>query len=212
MIEAARRHGLGPSSPVLYDVRQAARWSSNLAANRLFGIVGRGDPARGRTVAERRLRSLGATASTYPGEYRVGTSSNAAPSQPPLGTTRVTTARDLASILRAIHLAATGRRAGLDATGLRPATARALLRALLASDPRGDNVGLVRPFLPAGTAVAQKNGWLSDSRSTAAIVYDESGPVILVVLTFRSGGLGLAQAQSLGASSTRIALVRSTGP
>ena len=130
---------------MLYDVRQAARWSSNLAANRLFGIVGRGDPARGRTVAERRLRSLGRPPARTR-EYRVGTSSNAAPSQPPLGTTRVTTARDLASILRAIHLAATGRRAGLDATGLRPATARALLRALLASDPRGDNVGLVRPF------------------------------------------------------------------
>ncbi len=40
MIEASRRFGLGPRSPVLYDVRQAARWSSNLAANRLFGTVG----------------------------------------------------------------------------------------------------------------------------------------------------------------------------
>lgn len=212
MIEAARRHGLGRGSPVLYDVGQAAEWSSNLAANRLFGIVGRGDAARGRTVAERRLRSLGATSSTYPGEYRVGTSSNAAPSQPPLGTTRVTTARDLASIMRAIHLAAIGRRAGLDATGLRPATARALLRALVDSDAGGDNVGLVGPYLPAKTPVAQKNGWLSDSRSTAAIVYDDDGPAILVILTFRSGGLGLAQAQSLGASATRIALTRSRGP
>jgi beta-lactamase class A len=212
MIEAARRHGLGPASPVLYDVRKAARWSSNLAANRLFGIVGRGDAARGRAVAERRLRSLGATSSTYPGEYRVGTSSNAGMSQPPLATTRVTTARDLASIMRAIHLAATGRRAGLDATGLRPATARALLRALLDSDSRGHNVGLVKPYLPARTAVAQKNGWLSDSRSTAAIVYDENGPAILVVLTFRSGGLGLAQAESLGADAIRIALTGSRRP
>jgi len=199
MIEASRRFGLGPRSPVLYDVRQAARWSSNLAANRLFGTVGR-------AAAERRLRSLGAPSSTYPGEYRVGTSYDAGPSQPPLRTTRVTTARDLASIMRAIHLAATGRRAGVDATGLRPATARALLRALLDSDARGDNVGLVRPYLPPRTPVAQKNGWLSDSRSTAAIVYDEDGPAILVVLTFRSGGLGLAQAQSLGANATRIAL------
>jgi Beta-lactamase enzyme family len=205
MIEASRRYGLGPRSPVLYDVRQAARWSSNLAANRLFGIVGR-------AAAERRLRLLGAKSSTYPGEYRVGTSSNATPSQPPLRTSRVTTARDLASIMRAIHLAATGRPAGLDATGLRAATARALLRALLDSDSGGDNAGLVRPHLSARTPVAQKNGWLSDSRSTAAIVYDENGPAVLVVLTFRSGGLGLAQAQSLGANVARVALSRPRRP
>jgi hypothetical protein len=205
MIEASRRYGLGPRSPVLYDVRQAARWSSNLAANRLFGIVGR-------AAAERRLRLLGAKSSTYPGEYRVGTSSNAAPSQPPLRTSRVTTARDLASIMRAIHLAATGRPAGRDATGLRAATARALLGALLDSDSRGDNAGLVRPHLSARTPVAQKNGWLSDSRSTVAIVYGENGPAILVVLTFRSGGLGLVQAQSLGANVARVALSRPRRP
>ena len=171
MIEAARRYGLAPSSPALYDVQQAAAWSSNLAANRLFELIGDGNATKSRAVAESRLRRLGATSSTYPGEYRVGTSHSASPRQPPLQTTRVTTARDLAAVMRAIHLSAVGDASGLRATGLHPNTARAPLRTLLGSLPKGDNIGLVRPYLPPKTALAQKNGWLSDSRSTAAIIY-----------------------------------------
>jgi beta-lactamase class A len=199
MIEAAHRFGLQPSSPVLYDVEQAAGWSSNLAANRLLKLIGGGGVSKGVVVAESRLHTLGATSSTYPGEYRVGTSARGAPRQPPLTTQRVTTARDLSTVLRAIHLAAIGTRSGIEATGLSPAAARVMLRSLLQSQPVGDNIGLIRPFLPPNTPAAQKNGWISDSRATAAIIYLTDGPAIVVVMGFRSGGLSLAGAQQLGA-------------
>jgi beta-lactamase class A len=207
MIEAARRFGLAPSSPILYDVEQAAAWSSNLAANRLFELIGGGDTTKARAVAERRLRLVGAPSSTYPGEYRVGTARSASPRQPPLQTARVTTARDLAAVMRAIHLSAVGKVSGLRATGLRPEAARVLLRALLGSVARSDNAGLVKPYLPTGTPFAQKNGWVSDSRSTAGIIYGREGPVIVVIQVFRSGGLSLAQAQLVGKSAARIAAV-----
>jgi beta-lactamase class A len=206
MIEAARRYGLTASSPVRYDVERVAAWSSNLAANRLLELIGSGDLTRGAAAAEARLRALGATSSTYPGAYRAGTSRAGAPRQPPLGTTRVTTARDLAAVVRRIHLAATGDARAARAAGMRASTARTLLRMLLASDPSGDNIGLVRPSVRIGTSIAQKNGWLSDARATAAIVYGPGGPIVLVVMGYRTGGLSLALAQRLGSDAARVAL------
>ena len=35
--------------------------------------------------------------------------------------------------------------------------------------------------------MAQKNGWITDVRDTAAIVYGPHGPRIVVVLTYRPG-------------------------
>ena len=201
LIEAARRHGLGPDSPVRYDVEQAAAWSSNLGANRLLATIG------GTSVAERRLRLLGARSSTYPGEYRVGTARTGAPRQPPLATQRVTTARDLGVVMRAIHLAAVGRPEGRVATGLPKSTARVLLRALLESEAVGDNGGLVLPFV-RGAPVAQKSGWISDTRATTAIVYPPGGPVVVSVLAFRPNGLGQVAARALGARLTRLALAK----
>ena len=208
MIEAARRWGMGSSSPAAYDVERAAAWSSNLAANRLVELIGAGSARRGVAAAEARLRAIGARSSTYPGQYRVGTSRADAPRKPPLTTTRVTTARDLAGVLRAIHLAAVGDAAALRATGMRAPAARALLRALLESELVDDNVGLLRPFLPAAMPVAQKNGWLSNARGTAAIVYGPTGPVILVALGYSPNGLSLVLAQRLGAGAVRVAVPR----
>lgn len=208
MVEAAHRYGLAATSPVRDDVERAAFWSSNLAANRLLEMIGRGRVGGGVAAAESRLRALGATSSTYPGEYRVGTSHAGAPRQPPLDTERVTTARDLATVLRRIHLAATGDTSARRATGMSASTARTLLRMLLESAAVGDNVGLIRPFLPAGTPAAQKHGWLSDARASAAIVYRPDGPVILVVMGYRGTGLSLAQGQALGAKAARVALRR----
>ena len=81
-----------------------------------------------------------------------------------------------------------------------------MLRTLLESEPIGDNVGLIRGSLRRGTPVAQKNGWLSDARATAAIVYTPTRPVIIVVMSYRAGGLGLRQAQQLGADTARLVL------
>jgi hypothetical protein len=126
--------------------------------------------------------------STYTGPYRAGTArSFDAPRQPPLATGRVTTAHDLGRALFALQ----ARRAGLT-----PHEADYGLALLRASIPVGDNQGLLRPWLH-GIPVAEKNGWLSDTRITAAIVYRAAGPMIVVIEVHRPG-LPRYEARALG--------------
>jgi Beta-lactamase enzyme family len=177
---AALRHYPAPSWD--YDLRAMTRWSSNLAANRLLPLVG------GPPTVEAALRRAGATRSTYPQGFRVGTSVRTldVQAEPPRVSARVTTARDLGRILYF-----------LQAGAVRNApAARYALSLLLASEPTGGNVGLLRPWLP-GVRIAQKNGWLHDARHTAAIVYFRGGPKIVVVLTY-APNLELARARSFG--------------
>jgi beta-lactamase class A len=177
-------------SPLDYDLRAMTSWSSNLAANRLVERFGVG-------VAQEALRRAGAWRSTYPNAYRIGTARADVERQPPFVSGRVTTARDLGRLLYVIHAGALGNRRALAATRLDAGRSRYALRLLLASDLRGANVGLVRPFVPASIPVAQKNGWLHDARHTAAIVYGPTGPRIVVVLTY-APSLPLATARRLG--------------
>jgi beta-lactamase class A len=177
-------------SPLDYDLRAMTSWSSNVAANRLLGRFGAGS-------AQEALRRAGAWRSTYPQGYRVGTARGDVQRQPPLLGGRVTTARDLGRLLYVLHAGALGNRPALAATRLDPARSQYALRLLLGSELQGANVGLVRPFVPAATPVAQKNGWLHDLRHTAAIVYGPDGPRIVVVLTY-ARGLTLATARRLG--------------
>jgi beta-lactamase class A len=176
-------------SRLWYELRQLTGWSSNLAANRLLAHLGTSRVAGA-------LAALGMTTSTYPGPYRVGTARLDAPKPPPLGTWRYTTARDLGRALYAFQAAASGNRYQQRRTGLSRGRARLALELLLAGFQRGDNAGLVKPFV-GGTPVAQKNGWISDARLTAAIVYARSGPKIVVVLAYRPK-LPYREAQSLG--------------
>ena len=67
---------------------------------------------------------------------------------------------------------------------------------LASSQPVGDNVGALRRWLP-GTSVAEKNGWLSDQRTTASIVYARGRATIVVVEAYRPG-VTLREAQRLG--------------
>jgi beta-lactamase class A len=172
-----------------YDLRQLTGWSSNLAANRLLDRLG------GSRVAAA-LAGLGMVSSTYPGPYRVGTARLDAPKPPPLGTWRYTTARDLGRALYALQAAAAGNRYQQRRTGLSRGRARLGLELLLAGWTAGDSAGLVQPFA-RGAPVAQKNGWISDARLTASIVYARSGPKIVVVLAYRPS-LPYREAQSLG--------------
>jgi beta-lactamase class A len=177
------------TSPYAADVRAIASWSSNLAANRIAERLGTAAVADG-------LRRLGMVSSTYPGLYRAGTATATdAPKPPPLRTTRVTTARDLGRALLRLHAAAAGRRWALRATGLSRPQAAAGRAELLASRPEGDNAGLLRPWF-RGRPLAQKHGWLSDTRTTAAVVYRAAGPVIVVV-EVHAQGLTLVEAQRL---------------
>jgi Beta-lactamase enzyme family len=177
-------------SPLDYDLRALTGWSSNLAANRLL-------ERWGVAAVQGALRRAGAWHSTYPQGYRVGTARADVVRQPPLVSGRVTTARDLGRLLYVLHAGALGNGPALRATGLDAARSQYGLRLLLASQPRGDNIGLVRPFVPAGTPVAQKNGWIHDARLTAAIVYARSGPRIVVVLAY-APNLSAARARGLG--------------
>lgn len=195
---ALDRSGSRPEySPRWYDLLQIGAWSSNLAANRLSARLGEAAVAEG-------LRRLGMTSSTYPGPYRAATAYVAdAPKPPPHGHTRVTTARDLGRALYRIHAGALGNRGALRATALTQHQSRLGLSFLLDPERAGDNVGLLRPWL-GKTVVAEKNGWLSDTRITAAIVYRPSGPVIVVVEAYRPE-IGVASARRLGRDVLRAA-------
>jgi hypothetical protein len=155
-----------------YDVRQLGFWSSNLAANRIAARLGYGAVVDG-------LRRLGMTSSTYPGPYRATTAY-----RPPGPHTRVTTARDLGRALFRIHAAAHGDARALGQLGLSRGAAVLALRVLASVQPVADNAGLLRPWLK-GATLAEKQGWVSDTRITAAIVYRRSGPTIVVVEAYR---------------------------
>ncbi len=193
---------LGPSperSRLAYDLRAMAGWSSNLATNRVLRRLG------GTRVAADGLRRLGARASTFPGEYLVGTElqpSLPAPgpgAAPPAVSRRVTTAQDLGRMLFSLHAAAVGAPGARAATGLTAHQARLGLGMLLASQQRGDNAGLLAGGVPPGTPIAQKNGWIRAARHAAGIVYLDRGPAIVVLLTYDERGVGLARARTLGA-------------
>ena len=167
-----------------YDVRQIGYWSSNLAANRVYARLGYAAVADG-------LRRLGMTSSTYPGPYRATTAW-----RPPGPHTRVTTARDLGRALHRLHAGAHGNAAALRQLGLSRRQAAVALRVLASAQAVGDNAGLLRPWL-RGATVAEKNGWLSDTRTTASIVYRGGRATIVVVEVFRPG-ITYAEAKRLG--------------
>ena len=166
---AVRRYGGRRRAAIDYDLRQIGSWSSNVAANRLYELVGSAE-----TYAS--LARLGMRSSTYTGPYRVGTSFDA-PKPPPLDTGRVTTAHDLGRALYRLQ-----RRRSPE------------LRYLRLAWPGSS---IIRGGLPAGTRVAEKDGWLEDMRASAAIAYLPRGPKIVVVLTYRPG-LTRREARVLG--------------
>lgn len=184
---ALRTAAAPPAGRFWYDARQIGAWSSNLAANRILTALGYGAVLDG-------LRRLGMASSTYPGPYRATTAVGA---PPPGYHTRVTTARDLGRALYRLHAGAQGDPRVLRLLGLSRPQAQAGLRILLSAQNVSENRGLLRPWL-GGTPVAEKNGWISDTLLTAAIVYGRRGPVIVVVETYRSEDVRDADARRLG--------------
>jgi len=169
VVDAALRRFRGDRNAIDYDLRQIGAWSSNLAANRLYELVG-----SAATWAS--LSRLGMHSSTYTGPYRAGTSYDA-PKPPPLETGRVTTARDLGRALYRLQ-----RQRSPELRYLRLAWAGS---------------SILRGGLPARTPVAEKDGWLDDMRASAAIAYLPRGPKIVVVLAYRPG-LTKSEARRLG--------------
>jgi Beta-lactamase enzyme family len=206
LVAALDRYGAEPSDPrVAREIRDLAVWSSNLASNRLLLRLG-GSERAGSELVTRVLRRLGAGSSTFSGFYRLGTSVvSDTPRAPPFLTYRRTTAHDMGRVLFQLHAAALGRRDALARTRLSRREARVALGLLLSSDPTGDNLGLFRPVLPR-VPMAQKQGWTTTVRHTAAIVYGSRGPTILVVLTYRHR-LSLAHARDLARRAVRLTLL-----
>jgi hypothetical protein len=189
-----RRFGHGPRSPIDYELRQIGAWSSNLAANRIFALVG------GALPTESALRRLGMSSSTYPWAFRVGTSVRDAPKPPPSTSARVTTARDLGRALLRLQAAAAGQRWAVAQTGLTRAAASAALGYLsLAWD------GSSLLAFPSETRVVEKDGWTNDVRASAALAYLPSGPRIVVVLIYRPD-VPYSEARELGRKASRLAL------
>lgn len=195
---ALRRAGTRPErARTWYELRQLTGWSSNLAANRLVRTLG------GELAVAAALRRLGARASTYPGPYRAGTSVAGAPKPPAHGHWRVTNARDLGRMLYAFHAAAAGNRWLQHRTRLSRHQAQLALALLATGSRAGENGGVIAPFV-GRAVIAQKTGWLSDTRATAAIVYGRGAPRILVVLAYRPG-IRRVEAASLGRRAVEAA-------
>jgi hypothetical protein len=188
LVAALDRWGAEPANPrIAKEIRDLAVWSSNLASNTLVVRLG-GSERAGSALVTRTLWRLGATSSTFSGFYRLGTGAAPRADTPdpvPFLTYRRTTARDAGRILFVLHAAALGRVDALRRTRLSRHEARVALGLLLSSDPAGDNVGLLRGPIGAGIPMAQKHGWTTSIRHTAAIVYGLRGPRIVVVLTYR---------------------------
>ena len=192
LVVALDRWGASPADRrVAQDVRDLVVWSSTRAANRLTLRLGGGSAARGAAVIQERLHRLGAVSSTYTGLYREDTAVTApladAPRPPPFIAFRRTTAHDIGRVLFELHAGAVGNRLSLRRAGLSRHEARVALGLLLSSSPRGDNLGLFRPTLGPTLPIAQKHGWNSSVRHSAAVVYRPSGPTIAVLLTYRPG-------------------------
>ncbi|MGE5690865.1 MAG: serine hydrolase [Pseudomonadota bacterium] len=184
LVAALQRYGPRPERSSAWPlIRDLATWSSNVASNRLLVLLG-GSEAGGTAVVNGTLERLGATSSYFTGNYRIESGPaphGDAPKPLPVLTFRRTTAHDLGRILVEIHGTAVGNRLAARRTGLSRHEARVAL-GLLLSAAGGENAGLLRSF--THHPLARKEGWTSKLRHTAAIAYTQTGPRIVVVLTF----------------------------
>ena len=203
LIAALDRFGPRPERSAAWpEIRALALWSDNLATNQLLVRLG-GSTSGGSAIAQRVLYRLGATSSTFTGPYEIGTYADSDRPRPlPILTYRRTTAHDVGRILYELHAAALGQPEAARRTRLSRHEARLALGLLLSSVRSGDNAGILRPPGPA----AQKHGWTTTVRHTAAILYGPDSPKIVVVLTFRPDEVRLSDSVALGRRV--LALVR----
>jgi Beta-lactamase enzyme family len=210
LVAALRRYGPRPERSSAWPlIRDLAVWSSNDASNRLLVLLG-GSEAGGSRLAEQAMHRMGAMSSTFTGNYRLGTFRGTwplgdAPRPLPFLTFRRTTAHDLGRMLHELHAATLGNGLALRRTGLSVHEARVGLGLLLSSSSTGQNLGLFRPSLGDRFPLAQKQGWTTKIRHTAAITYGPAGPRIVIVLTY-APNLDPAAAAALGRNV--VALVK----
>ncbi len=184
-------YGYGPGSPLDYDMRQIGSISSNLAANHIFEQVGA-------AKVDEALQHLGMPSTRYVGLYRTAASVGDVQKAPPSVHWGVTTAHDLGRAFLRLQAAAGGHAWAIAKLGLSREQATAALGYL-----RLHEVGPSLLAPPPGAVLAEKDGWISDARGSAAVAYTRNGPKIVIVLTYRPG-VSDTEAKALGAKVSRL--------
>jgi beta-lactamase class A len=209
-VEALRslRGPPGHGSSVDSLMRSMLIGSENEAANRLEALVG-GSTSGGSARVNAMMRALGLVDSEMYGGYETKPEADRAipievEDQPSFPRGKYTTAADLGRLLRYVHLAAAGRGPLIRRFGgaFSPAEARYLLYLLVHVADHGK----LDRFLPRGTAVAHKAGWIATARHDSGIVYWRDGAFVAAVMTHGSG-VGLAS-DALAGRVARAALSR----
>lgn len=175
-----------PTSRVGELLRKMIVVSDNAAANALLTWLG-GSQSGGAARVNASLRALGISESHMYGGYILGTSATRTiplrvESQPAFGIGKYTTAWDLASFHRLLHLASVGRGRMMSLTGSFTAgDARHLLYLLThVQDP-----GKLNRFIgDLGVSVPHKSGWITHARHDSGIVYWAGGSFVVTVMTW----------------------------
>jgi beta-lactamase class A len=189
--------------------------SDNAAANALETWLG-GSTSGGSYRVNALMRSIGMKASEMYGGYELNTYARQIPveveQQPSWGYGKHTTARDLATLLRAIWLASAGL-GPLAKTqpGFTANDGRHLLWVLARVHdlPKLDRVERGN----RGVLVAHKAGWVSVARHDAGLVFWPGGVFVAGVMTYGSSGLGVSADALAGrvAATTLARLARIEG-
>lgn len=198
-----------PGSSMDSLLREMIVPSDDAAANALLVWLG-GSTSGGGARVDGLMRSLGMTDSLMYGGYEVRRLSGPIPvrveEQPAFGIGKYTTAWDLATLHRAIWLAA-GNRGPLRRAqpGFSSADGRYLLWLLahVRDLPKLDRFVGARH----GVAVLHKAGWISTARHDAGLVFWPGGVFVVSVMTWRPGGVGLSS-DVLAGRCAQVALAR----
>ena len=187
-----------PGSGLDRTMRAAIIPSSDRAANELLVWLG-GSTSGGAAKVNATMHWLGMSQTDMYGGYLVT-------GVTPRFVGKRTTARDLALLMRELHLAAEGRGRLARRGSFTPTKARFLLYLLAHTQ-----VSRVDRFLHGEPAVVlQKAGWITKARHDMGLVYWRGGVFLVVVLTWNERGVGLAS-DVLAGRVGRAAYRRFTG-
>jgi hypothetical protein len=198
-----------PGSHVDSLLREMIIPSDDAAANALLVWL-RGSTSAGSDRVNTLMRAVGLRDSIMYGGYEVRTLSGGIPvrveEQPSFGIGKYTTPWDMASLHRAIWLAAGGKGPLREAeSGFTAADGRYLLWLLahVRDTPKLDRfVGADR-----GVAVLHKAGWIAAARHDTGLVFWPGGVFVIGVMTWRGGGVGTSS-DELAGRCARVALDR----
>jgi Beta-lactamase enzyme family len=185
-----------PSSRIGELFRRMLVYSDNKAANDLEAWLGGGSVFTGSARVTATLRALGLYDSYINGGYIIGTAGtrpiplNVVEQPYYYSTGKYTTAWDLARIHKYVHRGAGGRGPLLRLQGhFSAGDARFLLWTLAhVRDPGKLDRYLDKP----GVSVLHKAGWISVARHDSGLVYWSQSGFVAVVMTYRSGGVGVS--------------------